>query len=67
MDPHKHNYFKKVWALYTRGELPVGFAGLFDIHHDDWCKALRGGYCDCDPEVRPVRLSALGGDDTHNA
>lgn len=54
-DARKHNYYKKLLQLYDQGTL--GKPGLteIDICHDDWCAIYRGGYCNCNPEVR-VRL-----------
>jgi hypothetical protein len=51
-DPRKHNYYRKLIALYERGVLPPGRVREVDIYHDDWCRIYRGGYCNCEPEVR---------------
>ena len=51
-DPRKHNYFPKVMELIERGEVPPARVSEVDIYHDDWCRIYRGGYCNCDPEVK---------------
>ena len=36
-----------------------------DIYHKDWCRIYRGGYCNCDPDVRlrlPQRRNGGGAD-----
>jgi hypothetical protein len=52
IDPRKHNYYKKLMELLEQGKLPPGRVTDVDICHDDWCRIYRGGYCDCDPEIK---------------
>jgi hypothetical protein len=51
-DPRKHNYYEKLMKLVAQGEVPPGRVSEVDIYHDDWWLIYRGGYCNCDPEVR---------------
>jgi hypothetical protein len=45
-----HNYEKKILAAGLT--TPRGSASTFDVLHDDWCDIYRGGFCNCDPEIR---------------
>jgi hypothetical protein len=49
--PRKHNYMRKLLAMQARGELTVGVSDV-EVAHDDWCRIYKGGYCNCDPEIR---------------
>jgi hypothetical protein len=54
-DPSRHNYIKKQMRLISEGKLVARPGQALHIHiaHDDWCALLtRGGYCDCDPDIR---------------
>ena len=51
-DPRKHNYYRKLIKLVEEGKLPPGYVGEVDVYHDDWCRIYRGGYCNCDPEIK---------------
>jgi hypothetical protein len=51
-DPRKHNYYKKLMALVAQAEVARGRLSDVDIYHDAWCHIYRGGYCNCDPEVK---------------
>ena len=51
-DPRKHNYYKKLMKLVAQGRVPRGRLSDVDIYHDSWCRIYRGGYCNCDPEVK---------------
>jgi hypothetical protein len=51
-DPRLHNYYSKLIELYEQGKVPPGRIMEIDIFHDDWCSIYRGGYYDCEPEVR---------------
>jgi hypothetical protein len=57
-DPTKHNYYRKLLDLYTRGEIPTAGLADIDVAHDDWCGIYTGGYCNCDPEIRVRPLPA---------
>jgi hypothetical protein len=57
LDPRKHNYYRKLLKLYEQGKVPRGRLADVDIYHDDWCRIYRGGYCNCDPEIK-LRRSA---------
>jgi len=59
-DPTKHNYYPKLMELYRNGKIAIPSLYEVDIYHDDWCRIYRGGYCNCEPEVklRPVWLPA---------
>jgi hypothetical protein len=50
-DPRKHNYFEKLIKLVEEGKVIPGLSEVA-VYHDDWCAVYRGGYCDCDPEVK---------------
>ena len=45
IDPHKHNYYKKIMKLVAQGKLPRERLSEVDVYHDDWCRIYRGGYC----------------------
>lgn len=51
-DWHKHNYAAPMLAL--RSKVQAMGPGVYhvDCWHDDWCSIYRGGYCDCDVDVR---------------
>jgi hypothetical protein len=51
-DPRQHNYYKKLMELLEQGKVPPGCLTDVDVYHDDWCGIHRGGYCDCDPEIK---------------
>jgi hypothetical protein len=51
-DPRKHNYFPKLMKFIEQHQLPRGCISNVDICHDDWCRVYRGGYCNCDPEIK---------------
>ena len=55
LDPMKHNYMKKVMELFRQGKLRPGIMPA-DICHDDWCGIYKGGYCNCDPEIKVYRV-----------
>jgi hypothetical protein len=52
IDPLKHNYFRKLLQLVEQGQVPRDRITEVDICHDGWCRIYRGGYCNCDPEIR---------------
>ena len=52
IDPRKRNYYRKLLDLVEQGKVPVGRVREVDVCHDDWCRIYRGGYCNCDPEIR---------------
>jgi hypothetical protein len=52
MDPTKHNYYKKLMALHGQGKIPTASLTEVDICHDGWCEVYKGGYCNCDPDVK---------------
>ena len=48
----KHNYQKKVKKLIENGNIPEDVSlGEVEIRHDDWCGLLKGGICNCDPDL----------------
>ena len=53
----KHNYKKKIEELVDKNQLP-STPGLYILHvyHDDWCNYLKGGECNCNPNlvVKPI-------------
>jgi hypothetical protein len=53
--PREHNYLRKLRAMQARGELSVGVSDV-EVAHDGWCRIYRGGYCNCDPEIRVRKL-----------
>jgi hypothetical protein len=52
IDPRKHNYYKKLMKLVNRSKLPRARLSEVDVYHDDWCRIYRGGYRNCDPEIK---------------
>ena len=48
-----HNYIRKIERLQAEGKLPTT-VGLHEITtlHDEWCRFLKGGECNCDPDIR---------------
>ena len=48
----QHNYIDKLLAMKARGELPTSGVSELDIVHDNKCRFHRGGYCNCDPDIR---------------
>ena len=46
----RHLYVRKLARLRRRGVLhdEMGDHHVIDIKHDDWCPALKDGYCTCD-------------------
>lgn len=52
LDPTKHNYYRKLLELYEEGKVPSKSVTDVDIYHDDWCAIYRGGYCNCEPEIK---------------
>jgi hypothetical protein len=51
-DPRKHNYYRKLMKLVENGTIPPDRLTEADVYHDDWCRIYRGGYCNCEPEIR---------------
>jgi hypothetical protein len=52
LDPTRHNYWPKLMKLYEEGKITPASATMIDICHDDWCRIYKGGYCDCEPEIK---------------
>ena len=48
----QHNYIDKLLAMKARGELPTSGVAELEIAHDNKCRIHRGGYCNCDPDIR---------------
>jgi hypothetical protein len=46
----KHRYGRKLIKLRKK-MAKKGKLVEFQIHHDNWCPFLSGGYCTCDAEV----------------
>jgi hypothetical protein len=40
-------YVKKIKDLALRPD----FDYEIEVRHDDWCRALSGGFCSCDPDI----------------
>jgi len=51
-EPRQHNYVKKLDELLRQTQIPAHSLRWVDIYHDDWCAINRGGYCDCDPDIK---------------
>lgn len=53
------NYLKKLNKLVEKN--PDQFSGgkllINHIYHDDWCKALKGGICNCDPDLEIIDIT----------
>lgn len=58
----RHNYDRKLMRLPT-GKVPCCGLTIVDVVHDGWCDVFRGGYCNCDPDVRinGVPVAGRGG------
>jgi hypothetical protein len=52
MDPAKHNYYKKLLELFEQGKISAASLAEVDIYHDSWCAVYKGGYCNCDPDIK---------------
>jgi len=52
-----HNYKKKIEEMVEKNKLP-STPGVYILHiyHDDRCKFLKGGECNCNPNlvVEPI-------------
>lgn len=48
-----HNYLKIILKLQAQGRFNPGLHAA-EIAHDDWCKALTGGICNCNPDIKIV-------------
>jgi hypothetical protein len=46
----EHNYAKKLVLMRQAGLLSPGIQEM-KIQHDDWCSFLKGGRCNCDPQI----------------
>ncbi len=44
-------YLARIVALYAAGGLRRGQVHQVDVLHDDWCPRLRGGDCQCTPDL----------------
>ena len=51
-DPRKHNYFEKLLRFIETHRLTPAQITEIDVWHDDWCRVYRGGYCNCNPEIK---------------
>ena len=51
-DPRKHKYFEKLLRFIKQHQITTAQISEIDIYHDDWCRIHRGGYCNCDPEIK---------------
>lgn len=47
----EHNHLRKIMALVKAGKVK----GVSDVTvaHDDWCDVYTGGFCNCEPDVKP--------------
>jgi hypothetical protein len=52
IDPRLHNYYEKLLRFIEQNQVPRERVTEIDIWHDLWCRIYRGGYCNCDPEVK---------------
>jgi hypothetical protein len=59
LDPRKHNYFKKLLALYDLSLIRAAELVVVDIYHDSWCGVYRGQYCNCDPDIELRRYDGV--------
>ena len=48
----KHNYRKKIEKMVKDDKLDTT-PGVYIMHifHDDWCNFLKGGKCNCNPDI----------------
>lgn len=47
-----HNYQRKIARLIRKGKIrPVIGVHDLEVKHDDWCAALKGGTCNCNPDI----------------
>ena len=51
-----HHNFERKWQAALRW-LGVKVEPKYSVHvlHDDGCAFLKGGYCDCNPDIRVQR------------
>jgi hypothetical protein len=47
----RQNYAPKVVEA-AKGHVGPGKLLVADVFHDEWCRFLKGGDCDCNPDVR---------------
>jgi hypothetical protein len=38
--------------LIAEGNLLLVHLSVIDVYHDEWCRINRGGYCNCDPDIK---------------
>jgi hypothetical protein len=63
----EHNFIRKVeeFAAANEGRFEPGKVHDIAVRHDPWCGLLKGGRCNCDPDVSfldelSVRLPGAG-------
>jgi len=57
------NYVPRVLELADQlaGQLRAGEHWLVVVAHDSWCGIFTGEPCNCDPELRAIRLNDFEG------
>lgn len=53
-EPERQHYFKELQGLAKEIMGKPGFYHV-DIFHDDWCDIFHGGYCNCNPNIKPIK------------
>lgn len=51
-----HNYLKKLNKLLATKEVPTDTITLVNVAHDDWCGKLKGGECNCNPDITHTEM-----------
>lgn len=50
-NPQQHNYMKKIIQLKADGKIELDVANVY-VSHDTWCAVYKGGYCNCNPDIK---------------
>ena len=55
-------YLHRISELRDAGMFPAGRVAVLHVAHDGWCSALRGGPCECVPDLAVEVLPPLDGE-----
>jgi hypothetical protein len=53
-----NNYIEKLNEMIQSGEIRTEAIQSIEVLHDEWCNALHGGDCNCDPEIHSREVAA---------
>ena len=62
----EHNYVKKVMEFARTHNIPKGRLSEIAVIHDDWCGVFKGKRCNCDPDVKLVKVHARSDQHKYN-